>query len=95
MAKPGDHFGDLKSRKLTTLTRLGTLGHLDFDFPTGIEVFCRDTKASRRHLLDGRCRIGAILTGHKIGRILTAFTGIRFGANAVHGNIQGFMGLGR
>jgi hypothetical protein len=74
------------TRKLTTLTRLGTLGHLDLKFVRVGEVSRSDTESTRGNLLDGRTH--SVTVRHTLGslRILTTLTSVGLAAKTVHSN---------
>jgi hypothetical protein len=84
-----DGLGNLVSGKLTTLTRLGTLGHLDLKLVGIGEVGRSDTESAGSDLLNGRAH--SITVGHALRslRILTTFTSVGLAAKAVHGNGEG------
>ena len=52
MAQPRNQSRHLHPRQLAAFTGLGPLGDLDLQFLTGVQVFRRDAKAPRCHLLD-------------------------------------------
>ena len=56
MAQFPDVVRDLATRQLTALAGLGTLRHFDLNLISAAEVFGRDTKAARSHLLDARAQ---------------------------------------
>ena len=56
VAQATDVIGHLAAWQLTALARLGALCHLDLDLVGAGQVFGRDAKASRGHLLDARAQ---------------------------------------
>ncbi len=52
MAHPGNNLINFKSRQLSPLTRLGTLGHLDLQFFGIDQVTDADPEAGRGYLFD-------------------------------------------
>src|SRR5438132_14161810 len=90
-----DHFGDLEAGKLASFAWLGALSHLDLKLATVVQILRRHSEAAGRDLFDRRVGIVSIWLRAKARRILSAFTGVRFGADAVHGNAENLVCLGR
>ena len=59
-----DVVGHFAAWQLTTFTRLGTLGHLDLNLISTVQVLSGDTEAARGHLLDLGAEGIASLEGH-------------------------------
>mmetsp|Transcript_5822 Transcript_5822/g.12947 ORF Transcript_5822/g.12947 Transcript_5822/m.12947 type:complete len:310 (-) Transcript_5822:859-1788(-) len=72
-------FRYFESRKLSSLTGLGSLSHLDLDLVTVCQVVRSHAKTTRRNLLN----TGPTIV-EETHRILTAFTGIRTSPNSIH-----------
>ncbi len=80
--------------ELAAFPGLGTLGHLNFELVRIDEVVGGNTETTGSDLLDigaGGVAVRVRLEAHGI---FTAFTGIRFSADAVHRNGEGFVSLG-
>ncbi|KAI6759055.1 hypothetical protein HG531_013816 [Fusarium graminearum] len=88
-------LGHLVTRKLTTLTGLGTLSHLNLKLIRVGKVGRSDTESTRSDLLDGRTH--GITVGHTLRslRVLTTLTSVRLSTQSVHGNSQGRVRLHR
>src|SRR5699024_4074965 len=86
---------DLIRWQLAALTGLSALGHLDLNIGAVIKVVAGHTKAPGGHLLDSRAAGIAVGFNLKALGVLTALAGIRHAVQAVHGNSQGLMRLGR
>ena len=95
MAQPRDHLRHLEAGQLAALAGLGALGHLDLELAALVQIFRGHAEAARRHLLDGGIGVVAIGPRAEAGGILAALAGIRLGADAVHGDVEGAMRLGR
>ena len=85
------HLGNprinLRAWKLTTFTGLGTLGHLDLDFPCLGKIEAGDAETTGSHLLDGAVFGVTPLVGPGVTcLIFAAFTGVRLAADTVHGD---------
>ncbi len=85
----------LVSRKLTALTGLGALGHLDLDVGAVRQVVRRDTEPARRHLLDGTASPVAVGVPVESLDVLAALARVRPSAKAVHRDREGLVHLGR
>jgi hypothetical protein len=81
-----NRLGHLVSRKLTTLTRLGTLGHLDLKLVGVSKVGRSDTETARSDLLDSRTHGVTVRHTLRSLGILTTLTSVGLAAKAVHGN---------
>ena len=92
MAQPGDVGRHLDRWQLTTFTRLGSLGHLDFEFVGVHQIFRCHTEAARSNLLDAVVGLGIV--GIDV-RIFATFSGVAAPAEPVHGDAQGAMSFGR
>ena len=86
VAHLGDGLVDLVTGKLTTLAGLCTLGHLDLHHVGIDEVFGRHAEAPGGNLLDRGARGVPIGKRLVAVRLLAAFAGVGFAANAIHGH---------
>ncbi len=93
-AEAGDEGGDFVAGELAAFAGFGALGHFDFDFFGGGEVFGGDAEASRGDLFDGRVGGVAVFHGLEAGGVFAAFAGVGFAADAVHGDGEGFVSFG-
>jgi hypothetical protein len=84
-----NRLGDLVARKLTTLTGLGTLSHLDLKLVRVSQVGGGDTETTRGDLLDGRAHGITIGKTLRSLRILTTLTSVGLAAKSVHGDSEG------
>src|ERR1700726_1500467 len=75
---------DLVAGKLTALTRLRALRHLDLQLVRVDEVVTRHTEARGRHLLDRAAGVIAIRIALKTLRALAALAGVALAAEPVH-----------
>ena len=91
----GDPRVHLVAGQLAALARLGALGHLDLQVVGVDQVLARDAEAARRHLLDGRAPGVAVGQRHVALGVLAALAGVALAAEAVHGDGEGLVGLGR
>ena len=80
--------------KLTTLTRLSALGHLDLDLLGTGQIGGMNTEATGGDLFDGAVGPVAVLLTFKTAGILAAFAAVRLAADAVHGDRQSLVGFG-
>jgi hypothetical protein len=82
-------LGHLVARKLTTLTGLGTLSHLDLKLIGVGKIGRSDTETTGSNLLDGRTH--GITVGHALRSlgILTTLTSVGLSTKSVHGNSKG------
>ena len=80
---------DLLGHELTALAGLGALGHLDLQVLGVGQVQARDPEAPGGDLLD----LGAALRVHEPLDVLAALARVRLGADPVHGDGQGLVGL--
>ena len=87
----GDPRVHLVAGQLAALAGLGALGHLDLQVVGVGEVLRRDAEAPGRDLLDRRAPLRVV---QAVG-VLAALAGVRLGAEAVHGDGQRLVGLGR
>ena len=81
----------LSARKLTSLTWLCTLCHLDLDFLRADQIAGSHAKTSGCHLLNSRTAIIIPRSRNKTIQTLTALTRIGFAAQSVHGDCQRLM----
>ena len=95
MAEIGDQLRHLDARQLAALAGLCALGDLDLDLAAVVQVFRGDAEPAGRDLLDGARRVVAVRLRLVARRIFAAFAGIRFCADPVHRDRQGFMRLRR
>src|SRR5574337_2070545 len=84
---------DFCAWELAALTRLTTLRHLDLQVGGIDQVLAGDPEAAGGHLLDGAATPVAVGIRREAGRVLTPLSGIRPGAQPVHGNGQRLVGL--
>ena len=92
---PGDPRVHLVAGELAALARLGALRHLDLQVVGADQVLARDAEAPGRHLLDGRAPGVAVGQRHVALGVLAALAGVALAAEAVHGDGEGLVGLGR
>ena len=85
----------LKPGKLAAFAGLGALRDLDLHLAALVQIFRRHAEAARRHLLDRGIGVVAVRLGLEARRVFAALAGIRFGADAVHGDVEHFVRLGR
>src|SRR5690606_25127890 len=90
IAQPRDKRIDLAARQLAALAGLGALGDLDLQDLGVDQVFGRDPEAARGDLLDLAALLGAVA-----GRVFAALAGVAAAAEAVHGDRQRLVRLGR
>ena len=90
----GNVHADLVTGKLPPLTRLGTLGHLDFDFLRARQIGGTDAEAPGSDLFDGAVGPVAIFETLESAGILATLSTVRLAANAVHRNGQCLVSLG-
>src|SRR5690606_7240260 len=95
VAKLGDERGDLGAGELAAFAGLGALGHLDLDFLGGGEVGGGDAEAAGGDLLDGGVGVVAVLADVEAVGVFAAFAGVGLAADAVHGDGEGLVDLGR
>jgi hypothetical protein len=81
-----NRLGHLVARKLTTLTRLGTLSHLDLKLVGVSKVGRSDTETTRSDLLDGRTHGVTVRHTLRPLGILTTLTSVGLATKTVHGN---------
>ena len=91
----GDPRVDLVPRQLAALAGLGPLGDLDLEVVGVHQVLARHPEAARGHLLDGAAPQVAVGVGGEAVGVLAALAGVGLPADAVHGDGQGLVGLGR
>ena len=84
----GNRTDNLVARKLSTLTGLSTLGHLDLQLIGIGQVMGSDTETARGNLLDGGPHRITILEFLATLGILTTFSSVGLAAQTVHGNSQ-------
>src|SRR5262245_36716999 len=82
----GDNGIDLMARELASLAGLGPLRHLDLHHVGIDQIFRGHAEAARRHLLDLRAHRVAVRQRLEPVGFLAAFAGVRFAADAVHGD---------
>ena len=90
LCHPGIYFS---ARKLSALTRLCALGHLNLDLLGTYQVAGSNAKSSGCHLLDGRTAVVVLRSRNQAFQALTALTGVGLAAQTVHGNGQSLVGL--
>src|SRR5262249_39587065 len=95
VANRADVVVDLVAGKLAALAGLGALGHLDLELIGVAQVVERDPEATRRDLLDRRAAAVAVGVGGEAPRVLPALARVRAPAEAVHGDRERLVGLGR
>src|ERR1700747_2084544 len=93
MPQTRDDVVHFMSGKLPALARLGTLRHFDLEFVGVYEVIRGDAETSRRHLLDCAAAEIAVRVGFEAPLVFSALAGIRFAADAVHGDGKGLVGF--
>ena len=93
VAHARDRRVDLVAGKLAAFAGLGALGHLDLDFLGVGQILGGHAEAPGGHLLDGRTHGVAVGQRLEAVGILAAFAGVRFAADAVHGDGQRLVGL--
>src|SRR5262245_41992952 len=91
MSHLGDRWIDLVTGKLSSLTRLSSLGHLDLQLFRVDQVVTRNPKTARSNLLDSAVSRVAIFIDDVASRIFATFTGIALATNAVHRDRQSFV----
>ena len=94
VARAGDPRVHLVSRELPALAWLGTLGDLDLQVVGIDEVLARHPETPRGHLLHRRAPRVPVRVRHVAFGVLPSLTGVGAGADAVHGDGEGFVGLG-
>ncbi len=91
----GDPRVDLRPRQLTALARLRALRHLDLQVVGIHQVLGRDAEAPRHDLLDrGTAEVTVGVGGEAVG-VFAALAGVRLAADAVHGDGEVLVRLGR
>jgi hypothetical protein len=94
VAHLGNPGVDLTAGQLSALAGLGSLGHLDLDFPGLGQVEAGDAEPTRGHLLDGAVFGVALLVGPGVAfGVFAPLAGVGLAADAVHGDGQGFVGF--
>ena len=91
----GDPRVDLLAGQLAALAGLGPLGDLDLQVVGVDQVLAGHAEAARGHLLDGAAAQVAVGVGGEAVGVLAALAGVGAPAEAVHGDGQGLVGLGR
>jgi hypothetical protein len=84
-----DRARDLVAGKLTTLTRLSTLSHLDLELIGISEVVGGNTETSRSNLLDSGAHSITVLHAQATLGIFTTFTSVGLATQTVHGDSKG------
>ena len=84
MAHTSNPIVHLVSGQVTAFARLGSLGHLDLQLDGVGQVVRCHAKTSRSNLLDRAAFTVAVGLWSIADGVLTAFTRIRFTADAVH-----------
>ena len=92
---PGDPRVDLVPRQLAALAGLGPLGDLDLQVVGVDQVLAGHAEAARGHLLDGAAPQVAVGVGREAVGVLAALAGVGPPADAVHGDGEGLVRLGR
>src|SRR3954462_12767630 len=95
MPEPCDDGADLVAGELAAFAGLRALCHLDFDLLRAGEVRRRDAETPGGDLLDAGVGVVAILADLEALRIFAAFAGVRFATDAVHGDRERLVSLGR
>ena len=95
MAQARDHLGDLEAGQLPAFAGLGALRHLDLEFAALVEILSGDAEAARGHLLDRGIRIVAVWQLLVAGGVLAAFARDGARPDAVHGDVERAVSLGR
>ena len=93
--RPRDPRVDLVARQLAALTRLGALGDLDLQVVRVDEVLARHAEAARGDLLDRAAAQVAVGVGRVAVGVLAALAGVGAPADAVHGDGERLVRLGR
>ena len=88
---PGDPRVDLVAGQLAALAGLGALGHLDLEVVGVGQVVGGDAEAAGGDLLDRGAALGVV----QPFRVLAALAGVGLGADAVHRDGEGLVGLVR
>ena len=94
MPQSGNQIGHLHSGQLPALARLRALRDLDLELVATVEILRRHAETAARDLLDPRGRIVPVRVGREMRRIFSAFSGVRFRSDPVHGNVQGLVSFG-
>mmetsp|Transcript_9325 Transcript_9325/g.18389 ORF Transcript_9325/g.18389 Transcript_9325/m.18389 type:complete len:622 (-) Transcript_9325:3164-5029(-) len=89
----GNLVGDLEAGKLSTLTGLGSLSHLNLDLVRVGEVLCGHTEATRSDLLDGTALGVSVGERLETSRVLTTFSSVGASSDAVHGHSKSLVSL--
>ena len=95
VAHGGDDLVDLPPGQLAPFSGLGALDDLDLQLVGVREVLDRYPEAPGGHLLDGRALGIAIGFRRPARGVLAPFPGVRFATQAIHGDREGLVGLGR
>ena len=82
---------NLFTRKMSTLTGLCALCHLDLNFLCAYQILTGYSESSGCHLLNCGTLIQSILTNRQTVNALTTFTGIGLSMKGIHGNCQCLM----
>ena len=86
---------DLLARELASFAGLCSLGDLDLEVVGVYEVLARHPEASGRHLFHRRAARVAVLVRHEAIGVLSTLAGVRLTAQAVHGDGERLVCLGR
>ena len=84
---------NLSTWQLTALPRFCSLGHFDLNLLGADQIPGRNSKSSRRHLLDCRTSILVLRTWNQPLKALSPFSCIGLTSQPVHGNCQSLMCL--
>ena len=95
VAELRDHLRHFEAGQLAALAGLGALGDFDFDFAALVQIFRGDAEAAGGDLLDRRVRVVAVGARLEARGVFAAFAGVRLRADAVHGDVERAVRLGR
>src|SRR5438270_6465175 len=91
MADAGNNAVDLVSWKLAALAWFGALRHFNLQLVGVHEIVCGYTETGRGYLLHGAAAKITVGIGIEASLVFSAFAGIGFAADAVHGDSQRLM----
>ena len=91
VAHAGDHVVHLMAGQLAAFARLRALRDLDLQVVRVDQIIRRDAETRRGHLLDRAAAQIAVRVRNEAGLVLAALAGVRFPADAVHGDGQRFV----
>ena len=90
---PGDPWVNLSRRKVSAFAGFRSLCHLDLDFLSAYQIPAGNAEAGACHLFDGRTAVIGCACGVQSFFTFTAFTGVGFAVEHVHGKGKGLMGF--